>query len=174
MGLPSLSAISFNGSHKDKKYVLSSINGATCVKASNESTIVVIGGFLNASAVANIANEIQKEKNINITVIACGERWKNKEEVKELRPSIEDYLGAGIILERLNGTKSPEAKICISAFQNSKKEIFELIADSGSGRELIKMGFPEDIKFSCQIDLFNEVPILVKDEKGEMYFKKYI
>jgi 2-phosphosulfolactate phosphatase len=174
LGLPSLSATSFNETHKGQKFILSSINGATCVKATTKSSIVLVGGLLNVFSVAEVANKIQRENNINITVIACGERWNNlNNETRDLRPSIEDYLGAGAILELLNGTKSQEAKVCINAYKNSKKEIEELITDSGSGRELLKMGFPEDVKFSCQIDLFKDVPLLVKDDLGQMYFKNY-
>ncbi len=174
LGLPSLSATSFNKSHQYKKYVLSSINGATCVKVANESVTILIGGLLNRAAVAKVVNNLQKEINKNVTVIACGERWKSKgEEPKELRPSIEDYLGVGAILEKLEGTKSPEAKVCISAFKNSQSSLFELISDSGSGRELLNMEFPEDVEFSCQLDKFDAVPILTKDENSQMYFTKY-
>lgn len=171
---PSLSAPSFNESHRGRRFVLSSINGATCVKASKEGINILIGSFLNVSSIANLANKFQKETKLNITVIACGERWSSLEgEQRELRPSIEDYLGAGAILELLDGTKSPEAKVCTSTFQSSKKNLSDLILDSSSGRELKAMGFPEDVIFALQIDLFKEVPAFVKDEKGYSFFKNY-
>lgn len=176
LGLPSLSTTSFNEKHRGEKYVLSSINGATCVKAASNSSTILIGSLLNVSAVSEIANKLQKEKNKNITVIACGERWKNKdkeEEPRELRPCIEDYLAAGAILEKLDGTKSPEARVCISAFENSKTELGELITDSSSGRELIKIEFIEDVEFACQFDIFTEVPFLTEDNIGQMYFKNF-
>lgn len=175
LGLPSLSATSFNESHKGKKYIVSSINGATCVKAANESNLVFVGCLLNISAVVNVVNQIQKDKNLNITVIASGERWNSaNDEPKELRPSIEDYLGVGAILELLNGTKSPEAKVCISAYKNSKTELNDLIADSSSGRELKAMEFPEDVEFCSQIDIYKEVPVIVQDAKGYSFFKNYL
>lgn len=174
VGLPSLSATSFNESHKGKRFVLSSRNGATCVKASKQDTHILVGSFLNISSVASVANKIQKETNLNITVIACGERWRStNDESRELRPSIEDYLGAGAILEKLEGSKSPEAKVCIGAFQNSKSNLSELINDSSSGRELIDMGYREDVTFSAQIDLYEDAPILTKDEKGQSFFKNF-
>lgn len=174
LGLPSLSATSFNESHKDKKYIISSINGATCVKEANDNNLILIGSLLNAESVAGVINKIQKEKGTNITVIASGERWSSvNDEPRDLRPSIEDYLGAGSILSLLNGTKSPEADICISAYKNSKKDIVGLIKDCGSGRELINMGFPEDVEFCSKINLFKEVPFLIKDENGFSYFKDF-
>ena len=169
-----MSATSFNESHKGKRYVISSINGATCVKEANENNYIFIGCLLNASAIADVVNKIQKDKYLNITVIASGERWSgSKDELRDLRPSIEDYLGAGAILELLDGTKSPEAKVCIGAYKNSKPELDELIFDSSSGRELSNMGFPEDIKFCSQINVFKEVPILTQDDNGYSYFKNY-
>jgi len=176
LGLPSLSTTSFNEKHRGEKYVLSSINGATCVKVASESSTILIGSLLNVSAISGVSNKLQKETNKNITVIACGERWKNKnkdEEPRELRPCIEDYLAAGAILEKLEGTKSSEARVCVSAFLNSKSELNELIFDSSSGRELIKIEFAEDVEFACQLDLFTEVPFLTADNIGQMYFKDY-
>jgi 2-phosphosulfolactate phosphatase len=175
LGLPSLSATSFNESHKGKRYVISSINGATCVKEANENNYIFIGCLLNASAVASVVNQIQKDKNLNITVIASGERWSGtKDEPRDLRPSIEDYLGAGAILELLDGTKSPEAQVCIGAYKNSKSELNTLILDCSSGRELVSMGFPEDVKFCSQVDVLKEVPILTQDKNGYSYFKNYL
>lgn len=175
LGLPSLSATSFNESHRGKKFVISSINGATCVKvATNKDNYIFVGCFLNAEAVARVVNKIKKETSKNITVIACGERWKSiNDEPLELRPSIEDYLGAGAILELLDGTKSPEAKVCISAFRDSKDDLVELIKDSSSGRELLARGFPEDVSFCSRLNSFTEVPFLVKDNKEYSFFRSY-
>jgi 2-phosphosulfolactate phosphatase len=174
MGLPSLSVTSYNESHKGKRYVLSSINGATCTKAATEKCVILIGCLLNITAVANAANKLRKETGANITVIACGERWNSpSDEYKELRPGIEDYLVAGAILKKLEGTKSPEAKVCISAYKGSRPEMIELIMDSGSSRELLYIDFADDVKFSCQLDVFKDVPILVKDDIGQMNFKNY-
>ena len=171
---PSLSAPSFNESFRGKKFVLSSRNGATCTKASKKVPALLIGCFLNVSAVAKVANKIQKETGANITVIACGERWSRiNEEPQELRPSIEDYLCAGAILELLDGTKSPEARVCVSAFQCSKKDLTELLSDSSSGRELKARDFSSDVDFAIQFDKFQEVPILMEDEQDQSYFKNF-
>lgn len=90
-----------------------------------------------------------------------------------LSPSIEDYLGAGAILSLLDGTKSPEANVCISAYKNSKENVINLIKDCSSGRELISMGFSEDVEFCSQINLLQEIPVLTKDKNGFAYFKDF-
>lgn len=173
---PSLSAPSFRDeSYRGKKFVLSSLNGATCAKASEKVPALLVGCLLNASAVAHIANEIQKTTGANITVIACGERWRGGVgDHRELRPAIEDYLGAGAILSKLTGTKSPEARLCVAAFENTKPDLTELIWECASGRELRDMDFEEDARYPSELDLLDEVPILVQDDLNHSFFKNYI
>jgi 2-phosphosulfolactate phosphatase len=174
LGLPSLSSTSFTEAHRGKKYVLSSINGATCVKEAKEGSLIFVSSLLNRSAVAKVINQIQKEKEHAVTVIASGERWKRIDgQERELRPSIEDYLGAGALLEKLEGTKSPEARVCVAAFQSCRPDLSALMLDCSSAREVVSMGFPEDIPFCSQLDIYNEVPFLTKDEKGYSYFVDY-
>ena len=175
LGRPSLSAPSFRDeSNRGKRFFLSSLNGATCTKASQKVPALLIGCILNASAVARVANQLQKEKKANVTVIACGERWHgDDEEHRELRPAIEDYLGAGAILSKLDGTKSPEARLCVTAFQNSKNELPELVWECASGRELREMAFEEDVSYPSQLDLLEDVPVLVQDNLNQSFFKNY-
>ncbi len=174
LGKPSLSPVSFNKTYKGKKFVLSSLNGAACAKISKKVPALLIGCLLNALAVAKAAKQLQKKTEASITIIACGEQWDNKRENGDkLRPCIEDYLGAGAILSELDGTKSPEAKVCIAAFQNSQTEINKLIWDSSSGRELREKGFAEDVSYSSQFNTFHEVPILVQDDLDKVFFKEF-
>lgn len=157
----SLSPLSFKKQHKNTKIVLASTNGGTCVKYAKEAKTILIGCLLNATAVAFVANKIAQEKNANITVIACGERWSSNDDgIKELRPSIEDYLGVGAILSKLEGSKSPEAEVCINAFESSKNNLDRLVLDSSSGRELVSCDLEEDVAYSSQLDYLKDVPLL--------------
>lgn len=163
-GKPTLSPVTFNRQHANKSYVLCSLNGAYCSWIASKVPALLIGSLLNASFVANIVNQIRKKTNANVTVIPCGEKW---EEIKEhddpLRPSIEDYLGAGAILSELNGSKSPEADVCIGAFLHSKHKIEDLLWESGSGRELRYKGFEADVKHCSRLNVFENVPILINN-----------
>lgn len=175
LGKPSQSPTSYNDSFKGKKYVMCTTNGGECSKIAKKVPALLIGSFLNASAVANVANQIKKEKNLNISVIACGEKWSKKaDEETILRPSIEDYLGAGAILSLLEGTKSPEAEVCIASFESCKLELDRLLWDCSSGRELRSMGVEEDLIYSSKIDMYAEAPILVQDNLEQAYFKDYL
>jgi 2-phosphosulfolactate phosphatase len=161
VGKPTLSPVSFNEEHTNKKYVLTSLNGAFCTWIASKVPALLIGSLLNASSVAAAANQLSLHNNANITVIPCGELWSNGvEEEDSLRPAIEDYLGAGAILSYLEGEKSPEAEVCSGAFLYSKTNLERLIWDCGSGRELRERGFEADVKHCSQLNAYQTVPVL--------------
>ncbi|TQR21596.1 2-phosphosulfolactate phosphatase [Psychrobacillus vulpis] len=164
VSMPTLSPVSFNEEHVNKKYVLSSLNGAFCTWIASKVPALLIGSLLNASSVAVVANKLRLQTNANITVVPCGEQWSHGLEFEDnLRPSMEDYLGAGAILSNLEGDKSPEAEVCIGAFHYSKNKINELIWDCGSGRELRERGFETDVKHCSRLNVYQTVPLLKKD-----------
>ena len=100
------------------------------------------------------------EGNGTVTIIACGEREKQPEPYGDLRPAIEDWLGAGAIVSRLKVTKSPEARLCEAAFLGSALVIEDLIWDCVSGRELREAGYEADVRFASGLDTIDVVPIL--------------
>lgn len=161
-GKPTLSPVTFNCSHQNNSYVLSSLNGAYCTWIASKVPALLIGSLLNASAVAAAANKIQQDSGAAITVVPSGEMWNDvRENEDRLRPSIEDYLGSGAILSRLQGDKSPEAQVCVHAFQNSKESLEQLIWDCGSGRELRERGYEDDVRHCGRLDITDAVPILL-------------
>jgi 2-phosphosulfolactate phosphatase len=102
LGKPSLSPVSFEPVHTGKKFVLCSSNGAACTFIASKVPALLIGCLLNASAVAQVANQLHLETGANVTVISCGEQWDDvRNGENRLRPSLEDYLGAGAILSKL-------------------------------------------------------------------------
>ncbi|MGD8192391.1 2-phosphosulfolactate phosphatase [Brevibacillus ginsengisoli] len=161
LGKPSLSPVSFGAEHAGNKFVLCSLNGAACTWLASQVPALLVGSLLNASAVAHTANRLQSKTGANITVVPCGEHW-NQVQADEngLRPAIEDYLGAGAILSKLDGSKSPEAQVCIGAFHSSESKIAELLWECGSGRELREFGFAEDVRHCSRLDVYQNVPIL--------------
>lgn len=107
----SLSPLSFTYADQGKKFVICSLNGAACTWIASQVPALLIGCTLNASAAAHQANLLRAELGANITVVSCGEQWPDAlDNENKLRPSIEDYLGAGIILSKLTGSKSPKQK----------------------------------------------------------------
>ncbi|CAG9614085.1 2-phosphosulfolactate phosphatase [Bacillus rhizoplanae] len=164
MGKHSLSPVTFNDVDQGSRFVLCSLNGASCTWIASKVPALFIGCLLNASAVAEAANLLQKQTGANITVVPCGEHWEDpQEDENELRPAIEDYLGAGAIIEKLQGSKSGEAQLCRGAFQYAKSNLNEFIWDCGSGRELRERGFAEDVTHSASLNLLQVVPFLQND-----------
>ncbi|MBS8266715.1 2-phosphosulfolactate phosphatase [Mesobacillus boroniphilus] len=160
-GRPTLSPVTFNEEHRNNQYVLSSLNGAYCSWIASKVPALLIGSLLNASAVAATAERIQQETGTGITVVPCGEMWDGTHENEDrLRPSVEDYLGAGAILAKLNGEKSPEAEVCTGAFNSSVNRLKDLIWDCGSGRELRERGYETDVRYCSQLNVNNIVPIM--------------
>lgn len=157
----SLSPLSFTSEDKGRGYVICSLNGAACTWVASQVPALLIGCFLNVTAAVKTANQLKRQTGTNITVIACGERWADSlEQENNIRPGIEDYLGAGAILSGLGGSKSPEAQVCIGAYEAARPKLAELIWECGSGRELRERGFEEDVRFSIQMDKFSTVPVL--------------
>ncbi len=164
LGRPSLSPVSFGPQHAGKKFVLCSLNGAACTWITSKVPALLVGSLLNASAAASVANRLHSKAGACITVVPCGEHWDHgRDGENDLRPAVEDYLGAGAILSRLEGSKSPEAQVCVHAFQQSESNLSELLWESGSGRELRAMGFANDVKHCSRLDVYDYVPRLEKD-----------
>ncbi len=63
-------------------------------------------------------------------------------------------------MEKLQGSKSVEAQLCMGAFQYAKPNLNELIWDCGSGRELRERGFSKDVTHSTSLNVLQVVPIL--------------
>lgn len=163
-GTPTLSPVSFHEEHTNKKYMLSSLNGAFCTWVASKVPALIVGSFINASSVASIAKQLSKKTQANITIVPCGEQWTEVRENEDtLRQSVEDYLGAGAIISYLDKKMSPEAAVCRAAFENSRSKLKEIIWECGSGRELRGKGFEADVSHCSQLNIFQTVPILKED-----------
>lgn len=160
-GMPTLSPVSFGPEHAGRRYVLCSLNGAVCARIGAYAPALLVGCLLNAKAAAREADRLRRMSGANITVIACGEKWDGALPGENImRPSVEDYLGAGAILYALEGSRSPEADVCAGAFRHAENRIRELVLDCGSGRELLDRGYAADVIHSSQMDVYSIVPRL--------------
>lgn len=143
----------------DTFLAIASANGGTlCAAAAQTGATVLAGCLRNASAVGAAAARIAGDRPVG--VIAGGERWKTDE--APLRPSIEDYLGAGAIAAAVTGrtSVSPEASLAALTFRAASADIASLLAGSISGRELAVAGVPDDVKLAGDVDASTVVPVL--------------
>lgn len=163
----SLSPLSFGPNDSGSRFVLCSLNGAACSWAAAKVPALFVGCLLNGAAVARAANDWQRRTGAAISVIACGERWSSPQnDENNIRPCIEDYLGAGLILSQLSGSKSPEAAVCIGAFGHARAGLEPLLWDCGSARELREWGYGQDVAYCLRQDVFDVAPMLKEGRFG--------
>lgn len=141
------------------RVVLRSPNGATCVRLASRAPAVMVGALVNRSAVARCVQRVLDETDLNVTVIACGERWGEPSDDGALRFAIEDYLGAGSILSRVHGDLSAEARTCSNAFIGTT-DVRALLLNCGSGREQIAKDDIASVEHAATIDRYDAVPVL--------------
>lgn len=142
------------------RFVYTSKNGARCYVATAQASRVLVGGLMNATAVAGAAARLHAQAGRPITVVACGERWDDG----SLRPALEDELGAGAIIAALSLAKSAEAQAAEALFLARRAVLGEAIWDCASGRELRDRQYGDDVTFAARLDVCQTVPI--RDQAG--------
>lgn len=150
---PSLSPISLLSLGPGDRIVLPSPNGSTCAAVASAMGATVLAGCLrNASAIGSWL----RGRGGSVTVIACGERWPDG----SLRPSLEDYLGAGAIIAALGGRCSPEAAAAADAWRSAAQRVDHVLSSCASGKELVARGWSDDLAFALAVDASTSVPVL--------------
>jgi len=154
------------------RLVLPSPNGATLSAAAVELGVptLMAGCPRNATAVGRAAAADLADGG-RLAVIASGERWPDALGVTHrgpLRPAVEDLLGAGAVLTRavaaagLDDTAvSLEARAAIAAFDAAAPRLHADLRACASGRELLALGWDDDIAAAAVLDAENVAPRLV-------------
>ncbi len=147
----SLSPASLGSLPVGHRLVLPSPNGAALSFAADHAA--VLGACLrNARAVAQAASALGS----SIAVIPAGETWPTG----ELRPCLEDWVGAGAVIAALAGNRSPEAALACAAFHHFRDGLGEALRESVSGKELMERGFKFDVDIAAQLNVSENVPRL--------------
>lgn len=134
------------------RLVLASPNGgALSLAAGSKPTFS--GCLRNARAVAHSAQKYGR----NIAVIPAGERWANG----GLRPAMEDFIGAGAIINNLKGTRSPEASAAETIYLEMKATLKDNISACSSGRELIGRNHADDVELAVVLNQSDNTPLLL-------------
>ena len=161
-----------------ERLVLPSPNGST-VSALLEGAgaVVAAGSLRNRSAVAAwvvkrldaLAAQAGREGRVGdppVVIVPAGERWPDG----SLRPAVEDLWGAGAVVEaivaKLEHRAGPmllsaEAAVALAAWSWVSDRVGPSLEACGSGRELIDLGFRDDVRIAAELDVSNHVPVLV-------------
>jgi 2-phosphosulfolactate phosphatase len=134
------------------RVVLPSVNGGAITRAV-ASARVLAGCLRNAGAVARAIGEVDR-----VVVLPAGELWPDG----SLRPAIEDWLGAGAIIHHLQGDFSSEAAAASATFEALRDRLEPILRESVSGRELLSLGFAEDISLGSELGASVAAPELVE------------
>lgn len=135
----------------DTRLVLPSPNGSRLSLATG-STPTIAGCLRNCQAVAESA----MKKGRNIAVVPAGERWDDG----TLRPCVEDFIGAGAIIQHLRGTRSPEARAALAVYESASSNLVEQIKSCSSGKEKIDRGEEADVELALEVNVSGCVPVL--------------
>lgn len=140
---------------KDKAFgktiVLTTTNGTKVLKMAQKKAFqVVIGSFLNLTALCNYLKEVGKD----VLLLCAG--WKDN-------VNLEDTLFAGAVVNVLC-----QDFICLNDAGIAAKDIYLLAKDnlreylkkSSHTRRLKKLNIEEDVKFCLQIDICKAIPVL--------------
>jgi 2-phosphosulfolactate phosphatase len=139
---------------KGKKVVTTTTNGTQAIQQSRKAAQIVIGAFLNLSAVAAHV----RAANRDVVIVCAG--WKGK-------VNLEDTLFAGALARKLEGFFSWEDDAVLAAselYANMQMDLHAHISRSSHYRRLAKLGIKEDIRFCLETDRFDVVPVLTGDE----------
>lgn len=136
---------------KGKKIVMTTTNGTQAIEAVKHETLeVIIGAFLNLSAVADYL--IKKKQS---TLIVCA-GWKG-------RFNAEDSLFAGALalkLESYFDWKGDETLCATHSYKSAQNNLLEMLKGSSHYQRLSDFGVQGDMEFCLEVDKYNIVPIL--------------
>ncbi|GDX52863.1 putative 2-phosphosulfolactate phosphatase [Bacteroidota bacterium] len=139
-----------DGVVKGKTLVLTTTNGTRAIKMSSDAKEILIGGFLNFTALTRwLLNESTD------TVLLCS-GWRDKF-------NLEDTIFAGAIINTLKDyflVDSDSAFAAEKLYLNSRRNMLHYMKQSSHYKRLAKFGVVNDIKYCLRPDLTNVVPIL--------------
>ena len=135
-----------------KTIVYSTTNGTGIINMASSAGTIIIGSFLNISALSRYISEQEK----NVVLFCAG--WKN-------RFNLEDTICAGAIAERLMKT-SLYSTICdstmaaIDLWSLAKKDLQGYIKKVAQHTRLNDKGLDECIEFCLTADFTKKIPVI--------------
>lgn len=143
-----------NENLRGQKIAFTTTNGTQAIAKSQGAKQIIIGSFLNLSAVG----EYLKNGNDNVLVVCAA--WKGK-------VNLEDTLFAGALVERLKDHIKPDCDAPLAAqrlYNLAKKDLVDFLKDSSHVKRLNRLHIHKDIAFCVTPDQCSIVPKLVDGE----------
>ncbi|WP_276373058.1 2-phosphosulfolactate phosphatase [Chryseolinea sp. H1M3-3] len=140
-----------------QKIAFTTTNGTQAIAKSMDAKEIVIGSFLNLSAVAKHIRQCQND----VLIVCAG--WKG-------RFNLEDTLFAGALIESLRNEIELECdapQACVHLYKLAKSNMIEFLKEASHVKRLANLNIFEDIKFCLTIDKYDVLPVL-KGSKFEV------
>ena len=149
---------------KGKEIVYSTTNGTRCIHMAGHSKAVIIGSFLNISAVANWLNQQ------NAPVLIFCASWKD-------RFSLEDTVYAGALADKLlhSGkfeTHCDAVTASLDLWSMAKDDLLGYINKSAQKTRLATKGLDDCIEYCLTADLTDVIPLFHDDRLVDISHKK--
>lgn len=137
-----------------KTIVMTTTSGTRALANVRESRWVLIGALLNVTAVAEAAFRLSAKEGCGISLVLAGTRG---------RFSLEDFLGAGAIIDALPvapGDCSDAAAAASLAFTSARDSLTATLQEGVHGKTLQRLGLGDDVVFCSHLNHYPVVPHL--------------
>lgn len=135
---------------KNTMIAMTTTNGTLAIKQSARAAEIVIGAFLNLSALVEWLNT----KKESVILLCSG--WKN-------RINLEDTLFAGAMVHLLRETHKPDCDAALLAeklYIDSNGDLHGIVMQSSHAHRFQALGIEQDIELCLKTNLYPIVPIL--------------
>lgn len=135
---------------KGRKIAFTTTNGTQAIAKAIEAKEIVIGSFLNLSAVT--AHLLERD---NSVLLVCA-GWKGK-------VNLEDTLFAGALVDRVKEHIEPDCDAPLAArhlYSIAKDNLVGFLSNASHVKRLAKLNVHKDIEFCMTPDQYDVVPIL--------------
>lgn len=140
---------------KEKTLIFSTTNGTVAVGQSTTAKEIIVGCFLNLSAVVTHLLSLRPKK---IAFLCAG----NQGEL-----ALEDFVCGGLMVREL--TRGYRGKLTLNdgavaakVLADTLTDIGEVVRSSTHGRRLAELGFASDLEFCSRLDEYETVPVVIE------------
>lgn len=138
---------------KGKTLILCTSNGTAAIARSAAAEEIVVGCFLNLSAVVKHLSASRAKK----AAILCAGNLGQL--------ALEDVVCGGLIVERILGGSRKhielnDGAVAARTLAATMPDIGAVVRESSHGRRLAELGFTDDLEFCSRIDKYGTLPIV--------------
>ena len=136
---------------KGRNVAVTTTNGTVAIQKSEGASHILIGSFLNISAIATRVRSIDKD----VLIFCAG--WKGK-------VNLEDTLFAGALMDLLQDTFSPSCdapRVALGNYLHMKDDLYGNVLNSSHAERLKRLNIEKDIAYCLKFDEYAVVPEVI-------------